>query len=918
MSTHSGRNAPEWFGGDNGNIANSTSSRGSKKKNHHRRSKSDTSHLKSSTRKAAEREQREQRREREKSNKEKVKNKKHRRGKSRGETSANSLFLEENSAHAYSHAHSSLKAPRMEGPIRVAPSILTGDEGREHRDHRDHRKKKPTHTRSKTAPSLPSLQKKKSTGFFERIFGFGRSEPTTAPSDFEEPLSTGELHSSLHFHVHKIEEKIDPEELRLLAPPPSAPLRTATNEFGGFAPMPPKVHNQITYHQPHLNINHPSKAYSQTSLTEHSGAESDDLLTYSDDDTAGSISFNPYQQPPSSTSLYPSYHDYTNHESYQLMQQQRLMALSQAQFATKAMNKYGIGNVQNGNTYGSINRTTAELLPPLQQKPQRQGSFPNFRRVDSNDMYVSEDETLTSAHTQETYRNVDNFYFDRISTAEKIPTSALIPPASTILPFTNENEHKLLLGPMHEEIRISKSGGQDTSPNSVNDLLDITEHKSNLNLAKLNETTEAMMEQLSMKSNSYKEEINSASSGSCNMKTPPQQTHSHSSKSTKGHGSTKQPKHKESHPPPPISSVQIIRSSATTETTVASVSSSSPHIPRIQPCSSSSSQHMQLMSNSRLSRKERKRLQKKIDHAEKIEDHLQFLLHGIDSDLFDLSANTSEKYANLDPGFFPTRKSSRNVFFSILFLMQLSYVIFLASRYAGGTILQRSSVQSGIGEYSEYPYGEEDPFAYAEEDPFSTGSLLPEDNISPISTWAKDIYVDYTNALQLSCITALYSTVLAALAIGMMMILSTAFIPTVLCVTIITCIVAGILIMALSPYTVMPVVALAALAISIAYSIVVWDRIPFATTNLHTALVGIKSSADILLAGFAMMIIAFCWTMTWMVAFLGIYDHYLDNADHELKNNITWVGLSVSFAMLISYVWTFNVIQVSRKQKSDQ
>ena len=116
----------------------------------------------------------------------------------------------------------------------------------------------------------------------------------------------------------------------------------------------------------------------------------------------------------------------------------------------------------------------------------------------------------------------------------------------------------------------------------------------------------------------------------------------------------------------------------------------------------------------------------------------------------------------------------------------------------------------------------------------------------------------------------------------------------------------------------MSVVALVALAISIAYSIVVWDRIPFATTNLHTALVGIKSSADILLAGFAMMIVAFCWTMTWMVAFLGIYDHYLDNADHELKNNITWVGLSVSFAMLISYVWTFNVIQVSRKQKSDQ
>ena len=152
---------------------------------------------------------------------------------------------------------------------------------------------------------------------------------------------------------------------------------------------------------------------------------------------------------------------------------------------------------------------------------------------------------------------------------------------------------------------------------------------------------------------------------------------------------------------------------------------------------------------------------------------------------------------------------------------------------------------------------------------------------------------------------------MTALSIGIMMILSTSFIPTVLCGAVLICIVSFSVMVALSPYTVLPVLALAALLISLGYSIVVWDQIPFAASNFQIALVGIKSSADILLAGFTMMLVSFLWTITWMVAFLGIYDHYLDNAQHELKSNITWVGLSISLAMLISYIWTFQVILVS-------
>lgn len=881
-----GRNAPEWFGGGTGpapgisSIEKDTMHRGSKKK--HRRSKSDTSYLKSSSRKAAERERRER-------SKEKSKSKKHRRGKSR-DIATNSIVED---------AEDAFKAQRLETKPNSSSLINDGTNSR------NHRKEKTSHKRSNTMPH--QMQKKGS--FIERIFGLGRSDNSPKNSEQQSVEPTGTA-SSIHFHVHKIEEKIDPEELLHPLAPPTSVLPSAQHNLP-YLEAPPKPEDRGGYHPSHLTVISNQRAYvhpksnspNTTSGVIDHGAESDDLLTYSDDDTANSISYHPYQQPIAPSSLYPTYqtNEYNrNHESYQVLQQQRLIALSHAQ--PNAKTNYRANSNSNGmNTYGSINDLGIDLLPPLHRDQQKishkQDRFFMLTNRESNDFYISEDDTLTSAHTQETYRNLDNFYFERIKHNENMPIS----------PRTLPNETEHLLGPTQEDINAEK---QESSPNSVNDLLDldITNHRGNLKLddglkssgnqvfgsTNIDDTTGAMMDQLSQKSSSNKDDNISASSGSSNRKTPPP-NRSHSSDSANGSNKAPPTLIQNIEKPPPISSVQIFRTSGT-ETTVGSNSSSSPHTTMLKKSSSSSSHKIQLAA---LSRKEKKRLRKKIDRAEKIEDYVQFLLHEHNGDDTFLLESTHENYSNLNARFFPQSEKARDVFFSFLFLIQFAIVVFLAFNNADETMLHNVKTVT-----------DEDPYMYNTDDPFATG-YLPNDNSSPISIWAKDIYVDYTNAVQLACITALYSTVLSALAIGMMMILNSAFIPTVLCVTVLACIGAGT-IMALSPYTVMPVVALAALAISLAYSIVVWDRIPFATTNLHTALVCIKSSADILLAGFAMMLIAFFWTIIWMVAFLGIYDHYLDNADHELRRSISWDGLSVSLGMILSYIWTFNVILVCR------
>ncbi len=61
------------------------------------------------------------------------------------------------------------------------------------------------------------------------------------------------------------------------------------------------------------------------------------------------------------------------------------------------------------------------------------------------------------------------------------------------------------------------------------------------------------------------------------------------------------------------------------------------------------------------------------------------------------------------------------------------------------------------------------------------------------------------------------------------------------------------------------------------------------------------------MVGLLMMICAVLWTIGWSVAFMGIYDHYLDKAGTEMS----LMALSILFGLFISYFWTLNVMKVS-------
>jgi len=353
-------------------------------------------------------------------------------------------------------------------------------------------------------------------------------------------------------------------------------------------------------------------------------------------------------------------------------------------------------------------------------------------------------------------------------------------------------------------------------------------------------------------------------------------------------------------------------------------------------------------------RQHRKRLLQR-ENAENIEDRVQSIVHGGDSNDMDWSRLAPQKVGGMNraAGLFPTEetpKSTKDRPFAVLFLLHLCAITYIAFKYGNLTIISRvSSVDSEIptnvqvnavlrGDDPFSTQGSNDPFSTSMSDPFSSttdnnpfSSTTDKDpfskpmNEDPFSTatlsgdpssrksfWTQNIQVNYSSAFDLACIAALQAISLALLVVTIMMILNSALIQTFLVTIVVATLSFSIIGVAVSPYNIIPVLGLIGLALSLGYCIVVWDRVAFATTNLNIALIGIKCSADLLMVSFGMMLVAFLWTMLWAVSFLGVYDVFLSTNDaHTSQDDVTWTGLAVYFGMFFSYIWTYNVIQVS-------
>jgi len=128
----------------------------------------------------------------------------------------------------------------------------------------------------------------------------------------------------------------------------------------------------------------------------------------------------------------------------------------------------------------------------------------------------------------------------------------------------------------------------------------------------------------------------------------------------------------------------------------------------------------------------------------------------------------------------------------------------------------------------------------------------------------------------------------------------------------------------LSPTSFVPATGIIVLALTIGYTFVVWDRIPFASANLSTALAGllqhkqveeknnnnrhIHNRVLVAMVAFMSQALLLAWSIFYLVTIIGVYDAMVDQKLVFRSSSENACKVLVYTGLAISYYWTFQVI----------
>jgi hypothetical protein len=167
------------------------------------------------------------------------------------------------------------------------------------------------------------------------------------------------------------------------------------------------------------------------------------------------------------------------------------------------------------------------------------------------------------------------------------------------------------------------------------------------------------------------------------------------------------------------------------------------------------------------------------------------------------------------------------------------------------------------------------------------------------------IYVN--NLVYLACLSGGFAIVVSAMLLAVMTFFARHFVQVALIFVITLSFIWGTLGIGLSPKNVVPITGIIALALSVAYAFIVWDRIPFASANLLTALNGVYAFPGTVGVAFIFQALALGWSVYYAIVLAGIYDAIKEG---KLELSYRW-EITAYVLMGISYYWTFQVFAVS-------
>ena len=173
---------------------------------------------------------------------------------------------------------------------------------------------------------------------------------------------------------------------------------------------------------------------------------------------------------------------------------------------------------------------------------------------------------------------------------------------------------------------------------------------------------------------------------------------------------------------------------------------------------------------------------------------------------------------------------------------------------------------------------------------------------------ADAVTIYYHNFIYISCLAGAFATIVSALLLGAMMLFARQFVQIALIVVITFSFVWGTVGIGVSPKTVVPVTGIIALGLAVAYTLIVWDRIPFAAANLLTALSGIRAFPGTILVALGFQLLTLAYSITFSIVVVGVYDEIQEHRKMEIPPRVAYV---IYVLLGISFYWTYQVLEVS-------
>ena len=164
----------------------------------------------------------------------------------------------------------------------------------------------------------------------------------------------------------------------------------------------------------------------------------------------------------------------------------------------------------------------------------------------------------------------------------------------------------------------------------------------------------------------------------------------------------------------------------------------------------------------------------------------------------------------------------------------------------------------------------------------------------------------YKNVIILTLGSGIVAIMISTLLLFFMTTAAKSVIPLSLFIAMTLALIGSVLGIFFSPKTYVPIIGLVSFGVCVVFTFIVWDRIPFVTAQLNTALSALKEAYSIIFLACIMQMIALVGIVFYFFTCIGIYDYFqVDQTSWPREWKIAcYIGLAISFN------WTFKVLSV--------